>query len=393
MHPNEAGAQFKDFGLLAKLFETEPLVAVGETGLDFHHHFTPVEEQKKAFQAHLDLALDRNLPVILHVRDAHKETLEILDGLQRMPRGVFHCFSGTAEFAREALERGFFISVAGRVTYKNAEDLRKVVKGLPVGRLLVETDCPYLTPMPHRGEDNEPAFVRFTAEKIAEVMGMPFADLARTTTANARRLFGIGGTPDEAAITYRIGDSLYLNVTNRCPNACPWCVRFRSPYLKGYKLALEREPGYEEIVAAIGYVKPYREVVFCGYGEPTERLDVVKKVAAWVKAQGARVRLDTNGLGSLVAGRDIAPELAGLVDAVSVSVNTADARQYAELCRPRFGEAAYGAVIGFVKRAKDVIGDVTVTVVSLPEVDVEAARRLAEGLGVKFRVRQYVEHG
>jgi len=310
-----------------------------------------------------------------------------------MPRGVFHCFSGTSAFAREVLDRGFFISIAGQVTYKNANDLRATVATLPAGRLLVETDCPYLAPVPMRGKDNEPAYVRYTAEKVAEILGIPFADVARTTTTNAWRLFGIGEEPGRGEIAYEIGDNLYLNITNRCPNACPWCVRFRSPYLKGHNLTLDHEPSYEEIIAAMGDVSGYGEVVFCGYGEPTERLDTLKQVASYLKGKGARVRLDTNGLGSLIAGRDIVPELVGLVDAVSVSVNTADARQYAEICRPTFGEKAHEAVLEFVRRAKEAIGDVTVTAVTLPGVDVEAVRRLAEGMGVRFRARKYVANG
>jgi len=393
IHPNEVGAHFERFPELVKLFETEPLVAVGETGLDFYRNRTPAEEQKEAFRAHLELALERDLPVIIHVRDAYEEALKALDSLARMPRGVFHCFSGAAEFAREALDRGFFVSFAGQVTYKNAEDLRAVAGAIPVGRLLVETDCPYLSPVPHRGKTNEPSYVLHTAEKLAGLVGVPYDDFARATTANAWRLFGIGEKPAGPTIAYALGDSLYLNITNRCPNSCPWCVRYRSPYLRGHNLALEHEPSHDEIIAAMGDVKAYREVVFCGYGEPTERLDVLKQVAKHLKRSGARVRLDTNGLGSLVAGRDITGELVGLIDAVSVSLNTADARQYSQLCRPEFGQKAHGAVVEFIRGAKASIGDVSVTVVALPDVDIEAARRLAAELGVGFRVRQYIAHG
>jgi TatD DNase family protein len=111
--------------------------------------------------------------------------------MPRMPRGVFHCFSGTAEFAREAVERGFYISVAGQITFKNADALRAAVATVPLEHLLVETDCPYLAPMPHRGRDNEPAFVRYTAEKVAEILGAPFETVAHATRENAVRLFGL----------------------------------------------------------------------------------------------------------------------------------------------------------------------------------------------------------
>ena len=191
IHPNDVAQHFSEFGAVARLFETESLVAVGETGLDFHWKDTPPSEQEKAFRAHLDLAVSRDLPVIIHVREAHAEALRVLDSLPRMPRGVFHCFSGTAEFAREVIARGFYISIAGPVTYKNANNLRATVATIPLERLLVETDCPYLAPVPHRGKTNEPAYVRATAEKVAEVIGAPFEEFARATTENAWALFGL----------------------------------------------------------------------------------------------------------------------------------------------------------------------------------------------------------
>jgi TatD DNase family protein len=190
VHPNYVKDKYGGFEVLLRLFDAEPFVAVGETGLDFHWNYTPPAQQEKAFRAHLDLALEKNLPVILHVRDAYERTLEVLDSLERMPRGVFHCFSGTAEFAREALDRGFYISIAGQITFKKADALRAAAATVPLDRLLVETDCPYLAPLPHRGKTNEPAYVRFTAEKLAEVLGVAFAEVARATTANFHAVFG-----------------------------------------------------------------------------------------------------------------------------------------------------------------------------------------------------------
>ena len=192
VHPNYVMDKYGGFDALRRLFDTEPFVAVGETGLDFYWDYTPPAEQEKAFRAHLDLALEKDLPVILHVRDAYEKTLEVLDSLSRMPRGVFHCFSGTAEFARKALDRGFYISVAGQITFKKADELRAAVATVPLDRLLVETDCPYLAPLPHRGKTNEPSYVRFTAERLAQLLGVPFEEVARATTENFRTVFGVG---------------------------------------------------------------------------------------------------------------------------------------------------------------------------------------------------------
>jgi len=393
VHPNYVAEKGGEFDAVADLFESRPLVAVGETGLDFYRDYTPPDLQRQAFRRHIELALARDLPLIVHVRDAYDETLEVIDEFDPPPRGVFHCFSGDADFAREVLERGFFMSFAGQVTFKNADDLRQVAAETPLGRLLVETDCPYLAPVPRRGKTNEPAFVRFTAEALAECTGEDFEDLARATTANAWRLFGIGDRPPHGAVAYPLKGNLYLNVTNRCPNRCPWCVRFRSPWLAGWHLALDEEPSFEEIIDAIGDPSHYAEVVFCGYGEPTERLDIVKRVGKYLKDRGARVRLDTNGLGSLSAGRDIVPELAASVDSVSVSLNAASASQYMEICRPTDGEKAWDAVLDFIAKVRAAFGEVTVTAVDLPGVEGETVRTLAEHLGAGFRLRRYGRFG
>ncbi len=393
IHPHYVAENFDEFGQLEALFDNEPLVAVGETGLDFYRDVSPRKDQREAFRAHIDLALERDLPVIIHVRDAWDEALEVIDATGSLPRGVFHCFAGDADFAREVLERGFFISVAGQVTFKKADELREVVSELPLGRLLVETDCPYLAPVPKRGKTNEPAYVRLTALAVAECMGVGFADVARATTANAWRLFGIGPEPPRGVVAYRMRGNVYLNITNRCPNQCPWCVRYRSEFLAGYNLTLEREPDFDEVVAAAGDVSDCTEVVFCGYGEPTQRLELVKKLAGHFKALGARVRLDTNGLGSAAAGRDITKELSRLIDAVSVSLNAADAEGYQRISRSTLGAGAFGEVVDFVTRARRTTGEVTVTAVDLPETDVDAVRRLAQELGVRFRLRRYGRYG
>lgn len=189
IHPNYVAEEFGRFEELAALFETKRLLAVGETGLDFYRDHTPRNMQLDAFKAHINLALERDLPLVIHIRQAFDEALAVLDSCGGMPTGVFHCFSGTASFAREVLKRGFYISIAGQVTFKKATDLRNTVAGLPLDRLLVETDCPYLAPVPNRGKPNEPAFVHHTAAKVAECMGLAFHDVANATTTNASRLF------------------------------------------------------------------------------------------------------------------------------------------------------------------------------------------------------------
>ncbi|MCG2813670.1 MAG: YchF/TatD family DNA exonuclease, partial [Thermodesulfovibrionales bacterium] len=201
------------------------VVAIGETGLDYHYDNSPRDIQKEVFKRHLLLAKELELPVIIHSREAKKDTLEIL-GDSGINRGVLHCFSGDMDMAEKAMEMGLYISIAGPVTFKNAKKLRETAEAIPDDYLLIETDAPYLTPEPFRGRRNEPAFLVNTAEKIAEMRRVSLEDIARITTLNAKRLFRIGKSIQEGEIAYKIRDSLYLNITNRCTNKCSFCVRF-----------------------------------------------------------------------------------------------------------------------------------------------------------------------
>ena len=185
---------------------------------------------------------------------------------------MLHCFSGDLEMARRCIDLGFAISIPGTVTFPTNEALREVVRGVKIEHLLVETDCPYLAPVPHRGKRNEPAYVRLTAEKVAELKGLTIEDVARITALNTRRLFGLGSADEHARIAYRIRDSLYLNITNRCSNRCSFCAKFGDFTVKGHYLRLDHEPGFAEVMAAIREHREYDEVVFCGYGEPLLRL-------------------------------------------------------------------------------------------------------------------------
>ena len=199
-----------------------------------------------------------------------------------------------------------------------------------------------------------------------------------------------------SAITYQVGDSLYLNITNRCTNQCPFCIRYKSrEFNKEHLLWLDKELTAEELLAEIGDASKYKQIVFCGYGEPTIRLDVIKAVAAELKSkvknQKSKIRLDTNGHGNLFWGKNILPELKGLIDHVSVSLNAPDAETYDKLCKSLYGKAAFPAVLAFIEEAKKYIPEVEASVVDLPSVDKEKARALAAQLGVKFRIRPYYE--
>jgi TatD DNase family protein len=342
--------------------------------------------QRDVFRRHLDLARDTGLPVLIHCREAGKDTLEILEK-SGISKGAFHCFSGDLEMAEKVMEMGFSISLAGPVTFKNAKKLVEVAREIPDDYLLVETDAPYLAPEPVRGKTNEPCYMVHTVKRLAELRGVSPEDIGRITMLNARRLFKIGTLASRGEIAYRIRDSLYLNLTNRCTNRCSFCVRFHKDYVKGHNLRLHDEPTEEELKEAIGDPSHYREVVFCGYGEPLLRLDTVKSIARWVKEKGGHVRINTNGHGNLIYGRNILTELASIVDTLSISLDAQDDETYQRICAPTYKDA-FREVVSFIREAKHFIPSVQATVVEMEGVDVEKCRKITEELGVPLRVRK-----
>ena len=198
-------------------------------------------------------------------------------------------------------------------------------------------------------------------------------------------------------ITYKVKNGIYVNLTNRCPCACRFCLRQHGPTVFGSSpLWLEREPTVEEAKASLdGWdLAKYDEVVFCGYGEPTERLDDLLALARQLtaKAPAVRIRVNTNGLADLLHSRDTAPEFQGLVDVLSISLNTDDPKEYLEVCRPKFGEAAYPAMLAFAERAKAYVPDVVMTIVDSPVTTAEQqarCRAITDRLGVRLRIRPY----
>lgn len=196
-------------------------------------------------------------------------------------------------------------------------------------------------------------------------------------------------------VCYAVKNGLYINLTNRCSNSCTFCLRQKGDGVYGSdSLWLEREPTADEVVEVVSRcnLSRFEELVFCGYGEPTERVDTLLEVAAAVKRlRDIPVRINTNGQGNLINGRDVTPEFEGLVDVVSVSLNCASAEEYERVCRPRFGRAAYDAVLEFarlcVKHVKRTVLSVVDT--TIPPEDIEKCRALAAGMGAEFRLRPF----
>lgn len=193
LHPNNAKHESeKLWQRIYELGQHPKVLALGEMGLDYYRDNSPKDIQKRVFIKQIGMAKELNKPIIVHDREAHQDCFDIVkaEGAKEVG-GVFHTYSGSIEMAKEIMKENFYISVAGPVTFKNANRLLDVAKFIPLDRLLIETDCPYLTPHPHRGERNEPAYVRFVAEKIAELKGISFEEVAQASLENAKKLFKI----------------------------------------------------------------------------------------------------------------------------------------------------------------------------------------------------------
>ena len=187
-HETEKSGLFDEYRLKS-LADNEKIVAIGEIGLDYHYDFSPKDIQKEWFEKQIILANELDLPVIVHDREAHKDTMDILTKYK--PKGVVHCFSGSVETARETINLGMYIGLGGAVTFKNARKPREVAAVVPEDKLLIETDCPYMTPVPYRGQRCDSSFIPYTAEVIAEVRGVTPEEILNITRRNANTLFGL----------------------------------------------------------------------------------------------------------------------------------------------------------------------------------------------------------
>jgi len=190
IHPHKADS-FSEQILekLKEMAQSDEALAIGEIGLDYYRENSARDGQRKAFRAQLKLALELDLPVSIHNRSSSEDLLAIMEELEEIPRGVAHSFFGDLPLAERLMDLGLYLGISGPVTFDNSEDLVKIVNKLPLERLLLETDCPYMTPVPHRGERNEPLYVRHIARKVAQIKGIALNEVAEKTSSNARELF------------------------------------------------------------------------------------------------------------------------------------------------------------------------------------------------------------
>lgn len=192
VHPNESAQKMRaDLEGLLACASHPKIIGIGETGLDYHYAYSDRASQQESFRIHIDAARRTRLPLIVHTREAEEDTINILEAEMKQGEfpGLIHCFTSTKMLAQKCVEMGFYISLSGIISFKNAEDICSTVKELPLDRLLIETDAPFLAPLPHRGKRNEPSFVQYVNRKLAELKGVTEEESARATTENFFRLF------------------------------------------------------------------------------------------------------------------------------------------------------------------------------------------------------------
>jgi TatD DNase family protein len=392
IHPHDVKkVNEKTYENLKEMVSKYKVYAYGEIGLDFFKNYSRKELQIEHFNAQIDVADELGLPLIVHIRDAYDECYNIfVDKKDKLKKGgVIHCFSSDFEHAKKFIDLGFLISFSGAITYKNSFEQVNALKNVTTENILIETDCPYLAPAPYRGKRNEPSYIKEIAAFVADVKGLSIEDIARVTSRNFYELFGIERAYDKNEFVYKIRNSLYINLTNRCTNDCTFCARGKSYMVKGHNLKLEKEPSADDVIKLIGDPSEYDEIVFCGYGEPLLRLDEVMTISKYVKEKGGRIRINTNGQANLIHKKNILESLKGLVDAISVSLNAENKEKYNEICHSIFGKDTYNEIKDFTIKAKKVIPKVSVSVVDMPGVDVSACEQVAkQELEVDFKVRK-----
>ena len=389
IHPHEAKkAGRRTFSTLTKLAGKPKVVAIGEVGLDYYRTHSPPEQQEEVLKNQIRIAKKVNRPLVLHEREAHEDLIRILREENAWEaRGVIHCFTGGPREVEDYLDLDFYISLAGPVTFAKSTELQETAREIPLERLLIETDAPYLTPAPFRGQrPNEPAMVVHVGEKIAELLGVPIEDLARITSYNAHALFGIPSVNTVPQMVYKVHGGLHLNLTYTCTNNCFYCPRFSSDYLYGHNLKLDKEPEPDEIWEALKAFGDIRQMVtFSGYGEPLVRLDILKEIAGRIKEAGGTVRVVTNGQGNLIHGRNVLPELQGLVDHLRISLHAGSAEDYMKVAAPESGDEAFESVLWFIRESKNFVPDVSVIIPDKPlMLDVDKLEKMVtDDLGVK----------
>jgi TatD DNase family protein len=359
VHPHDAAAL--DDTLEADVrgaLQHPRVVAVGEIGLDFYRDVAPREVQTEAFRRMIRVARDANRPIVIHCRDSFNEVIEVLTTEGGTYRGIFHAFSAGEAEARRIFELGFHVGIGGVITYQNAR-LFETVASLPIEKIVLETDSPYLTPHPWRGKRNEPSFIAHVLRAVARAKGLSPAEVDRITTENYLAAMGLAAESLPRPV-YRIDDTVYI-------------------------LSASAQPADLDSFPA----EAVEEAVIAGLVDPLENMERALGLAARAKELGWRVRLHTPGLANHAAGRDVTKELVGAVDELVVPWFGVTAEQHDSLAFPKVGKEGWESMRDFV-RCSAASGIRTVCeFIAQPGFDAEPARALAHELGATYDIRMY----
>ncbi|HET6462479.1 MAG TPA: TatD family hydrolase [Candidatus Krumholzibacteria bacterium] len=360
VHPHDAASYNAELDNEVRNALDHPrMVAVGEIGLDFYRDIAPRELQVEVFRKMIALSRDKeHRPIVIHCRDAFNEVIETLISEGGTYRGIFHAFSAGEAEARSIFTLGFHVGIGGVVTYKNAR-LAETVAALPIERLVIETDSPYLTPHPWRGKRNEPAFVAHVVRAIAHAKNMTMAEVDRITTENYLVAMGLSAD-DLPRPVAKVDDAVYIQAALASP-------------------------------ADLDAVAPdsATEAVQTGVVDPLDNLEHTLALASLAREKGWRVRVNSQGFANQTAGRDVTKELNGLVDEIDVTLFGVNARQHDELAYPLVGNEGWEQIRDFVRSSVGSGIETVCEFVAQPGFEPEPCRQFARDLGARYDIRMY----
>ncbi|HEX6791077.1 MAG TPA: YchF/TatD family DNA exonuclease [Candidatus Krumholzibacteria bacterium] len=359
VHPHDAASYGPELDAEVRAALDHPrVVAVGEIGLDFYRDIAPRDVQTDVFRKMIALSRERHKPIVIHCRDAFNEVIQTLIDEGGTYHGIFHAFSSGDAEARSVFQLGFHIGIGGVITYKNAR-LAETVAQLPIEKLVIETDSPYLTPHPWRGKRNEPAFVAHVVRTIARVKNMTVAEVDRITTQNYLDAMGLGPEVLPPPV-YKIGDAVYIQGAAATPSDL-------------------------DTIAPDGI----NEAILTGVVDPLDNMENTLAISTRARELGWHVRVNTSGFANHAAGRDVTKELAGVADEIDVTLFGVNSKQHDELAYPAVGSEGWEVMRDFVRCSVASGIETVCEFVATPGFDPEPCREFARTLGARYDIRMY----
>jgi len=375
-HPHDAAGHTLGYEIeLKELLDRPRMIGVGEIGLDYYYDHSPRDVQRKVFRRMLWMARLKDKPVVIHCRDAERDVLDMLASERMRFRGIFHAFNQGPAEATRATELGFHLGIGGVATFKKSR-LLDILHAIPLDRIVLETDCPYLAPTPWRGRRNEPAMVAKVVEGLSRIHGVPPEVVVRQTTEN----FALAMRIEEKTLpppVYKINNRVYIHTTPDTE--------------AGWLADLVTQAAGDMVGGAEGPDGRYtlEEAVICGFYEPLEYIDQVTAVAARLRSEGVRVRLITGSRGHAAFRKGAAESLLGVVDALTVRIYGATPEQHEQAAMTGLGDAAFKSLTEFVQGTVTAGIETDCLFISVPKMKVERCRALADSLGAGCVVRKF----